>query len=195
MVYLGRLWTLDGQPAPRCNREAKADPMGAFVRDAHFVRSPALAPAPAAVPETKPPHTPLRTAHDRLRLASPAASCLAALRPGCPHPAPPPRCCFPSSASPRPGQRRMDSALPRGVQQRPRGGAAAGCRGRRRQCGEGQRACHPPRTAIPPPSWRLASRVRPKRVRGGRGGDGVFIYTKSAWFVRGTPILGASTHF
>ena len=86
-MYLGRLWTLDGQPAPRCNREAKADPMGAFVRDAHFVRSPALAPAPAAVPETKPPHTPLRTAHDPLRLASPAASCLVSLRhpPLCPH--------------------------------------------------------------------------------------------------------------
>ena len=61
--------------------------MGAFVRDAHFVRSPALAPAPAAVPETKPPHTPLRTAHDPLRLASPAASCLVSLRhpPLCPH--------------------------------------------------------------------------------------------------------------
>ena len=58
--------------------------MGAFVRDAHFVRSPAL---PAAVPETKPPHTPLRTAHDPLRLASPAASCLVSLRhpPLCPH--------------------------------------------------------------------------------------------------------------
>ena len=61
--------------------------MGAFVREAHFVRNPALAPAPAAVPETKPHHTPLRTAHDPLRLASPAASCLAALRhpPLCPH--------------------------------------------------------------------------------------------------------------
>ena len=53
----------------------------------HILSGVRLRAGPAAVPETKPPHTPLRTAHDPLRLASPAASCLVSLRhpPLCPH--------------------------------------------------------------------------------------------------------------
>jgi len=80
-VYFGRLWTLDGQPAPRCNREAKADPMGAFVRDAHFVRSPALAPARVRYPrQSHPTHRcgrlTIRCAspHPPLRVWSPSAT-------------------------------------------------------------------------------------------------------------------------
>ena len=169
--------------------------MGAFVRDAHFVRSPALAPARLRYPrQSHPTHRcgrlTIRCAspHPPLRVWSPSAT------PRCVPTAP--RCvlsflCLPGS---RTSWKRLRSTGRRSSTCQRRRGCwlqRTPTSMRRRPAGMPPTAHrHPP--ALAAPREPRASKARP---RGSGRRRCFFIYTKSAWFVRGTPILGADTHF